>query len=121
MEMKKRMIISNTGQVVGKKMVIADSFFARFRGWMLIKERSDDDGLLLTKTKQVHTCWMRFSIDVVYLKKIDQDKYIIVALEEKMKPWRIGKYINSATDVLELNAGTIERNQLRYGLELIMK
>ncbi len=110
----------NDERIVGANIHVASSFFSRFKGLMLRKRLEQGEGLLLTKTKQIHTFWMLFPIDVLFLKKTEKDQYKIVAMKEKMKPWRIGKYIGTATDVLELAPGAIASHQIKIG-EIIKK
>lgn len=78
----------------------ADNFFKRFKGLMLRKHLAKDGGLLLKKCKSVHTCFMKFSIDVIYL-----DENFIVVGKESLAPYKIGKYFKRAKHVLELNKG----------------
>lgn len=119
--MKKiKLIKANTEQIIGNQIWVANNFFARFKGLMLRKALGAGEGLLLTKTKQIHTLWMVFSIDVVYLKKIGEDQYQIVDLEKNMKPWSFGKYKKKATDILELKQGIIEKYQIRIEEKIII-
>ena len=107
------MIKEDSNKVVGQHILVANSFFTRFKGLMLKKELRAGEGLLLNKTKQIHTFWMRIPIDVVYLKKLDTTKYEIIALQENMKPWKIGKLYKGANHVLELKTGQIKFHQLQ--------
>jgi len=104
--------------VLADKVLVADSFFSRLKGLMFKKGLADGEGLLLTKTKQIHTCWMRFTIDVFYLKKTDQHTYMVVGLDPNMKPWKFGRLYREATHVLELNKGIIDNYSINIGDQL---
>ena len=67
-------------------------------------------GLLLPRTSSVHTHFMRFPIDVVFL---DSDRRI-VSVVPALRPWRLAAAKGSAA-VLELAAGECERLGLAEG------
>ncbi len=123
-----------SNKIVGQHIIMANSFFTRFKGLMMKKELAAGEGLLLSKTKQIHTFWMRIPIDVVYLKRLDVEKvgfsfdeaskttkYEIVGLVEHMEPWKIGKYYSHADSVLELKAGQIKQQSLHLNTKLVLK
>ena len=89
---------------------VATSFVSRFRGLMGVKELPPGDGLLLPRTSSVHTHFMRFPIDVVFL---DADLRI-VSIVNALRPWRLAASIQ-ASSALELAAGECERLGLRVG------
>jgi len=77
------------------------------------KSLEQEDGLLLTKaTGGVHTCFMRFAIDVAYLNERGQ----VIAVKENMKPWRIWIVRDrSAVMALELPAGRLKETATEVG------
>jgi len=86
--------------IVSKNLKIADKFFDRLKGLMFRKNMPLDECLLITDCIGVHSCFMRFPIDVVFFssnKAID-----IITL----KPWRFSKFYKSDF-VIEFNAGFI--------------
>ena len=78
----------------------AKSFGSRLRGLMLRKPEDVHGGLLLWNCSSVHCCFMRFSIDVVY---VGCDMSVLY--KEEIKPWGLGKIVRGAKHVLELPAG----------------
>lgn len=100
---------------------VADSFLSRFRGLMLSKPLKGDQGLLITRCPSVHTAFMLFPIDVVYL---DQKGSVLKCVPQ-LKPWRgsvssagrdaQGKCHAAAAHALELAAGTIARLAIAPG------
>lgn len=114
-----KLVIENSNLIVVEHLKIANSFFKRFKGLMLKKIIDNNEGLLLTKTKQIHTFWMLSPIDVIYLRKTTENKYLIVGLEIGMKPWKVGKYYRNVSDVLEVNIGKIENLKLKVGENLV--
>jgi uncharacterized protein len=67
-------------------------------------------GLLLPGTSSVHTHFMRFPIDVVFL---DSGRRI-VSLAPMLRPWRLAA-AKTAASVLELAGGECERLGLAEG------
>jgi hypothetical protein len=58
----------------------------------------------------VHTFWMRFPIDLVYLDR----KYRIRKLKSEVRPWRLSGCLR-AHSVIELPPGTIRATQTQPG------
>ncbi len=89
---------------------VATSFATRFRGLMGVAELPPESGLLLPRTSSVHTHFMRFPIDVVFL---DGERRI-VAITPALRPWRFAS-AKGANAVLELAAGECGRLGLATG------
>jgi uncharacterized membrane protein (UPF0127 family) len=69
-----------------------------------------DEGLWILPCEAVHTFFMKFPIDLIY---IDQDR-VVRKVRSSVPAWRLSGCL-SAHSVLELAAGTIERTQARIG------
>lgn len=96
-------------------IIVANSFLTRFAGLMFRQKLSAATGLFLAPCSSVHMCFMRFSIDVVYLDK----DYNIIKVVKRLKPW-IGLSICArAWAVLEMTAGEAERCGCEVGRKLI--
>ncbi len=90
---------------------VADSFWTRFCGLMGRKELREGHGLLIAPCSSVHMCFMRFSIDVVYLDK----EYRIRKVVKNLKPWVGMSMCFGAWAALELPAGTVSRMGICQG------
>lgn len=62
----------------------ANTFMRRLKGLMLKPSLPSGQGLLLTPCSSIHTCFMRFPIDVVYLSR----DYKVLDIET-IAPWRL--------------------------------
>lgn len=92
---------------------LADNSWTRFRGLLGRPKLDLNQGLLLDPCNSVHTFWMRYAIDIVYL---DRQKKVI-SIQQHLKPWRAS--INKkAKYVLELASGSAEYNNLNIGDKL---
>jgi uncharacterized protein len=88
----------------------ADSFRARLLGLLALPRLQPGEALALTPCSSVHTCFMRYPIDVVYL---DRDSRVIKVVPA-LAPWRFSACLG-ARMALELVAGEAQRLQLRPG------
>ena len=71
---------------------------------MVARRSSRDEGLLLRPANSVHTAFMRFPIDVVFL----DGELTVLDVVEDVPPWRM-KARKGARAVLELGAGEAAR------------
>jgi hypothetical protein len=71
------------------------------------------EGMLLTPASAIHTAFMRFAIDAVFL---DRDLEVLKVVE-RLRPWRIASK-RKARAVLELPAGECARRDVRVGDQL---
>ena len=97
-------MLNGDGRVVCAECAVADSMFTRMKGLLGHSELGPDEGLLLRPASSVHTAFMRFPIDVVFL---DRDLKVL-AVVEAVPPWRV-KARRGARAVLELAAGEAAR------------
>ncbi|MEY8353957.1 DUF192 domain-containing protein [Lachnospiraceae bacterium 54-53] len=93
---------------------IAGSFLKRMLGLMFIPGLPEGKALILSPCSGVHTCFMRFAIDVVYL-----DRNYVVVKKETLFPWRIGRFVKGAGSVMELNRNAAGKLQVGDRLEIV--
>jgi uncharacterized membrane protein (UPF0127 family) len=102
------------GDVVCDRCVVADTPASRLRGLLGRSELRPGEGLLLRPASAIHTCFMRFAIDAVFL---DRD-WRVVAISDDVRPWRAASR-RGAKAVLELPAGESARLRLAPGDQLV--
>ncbi len=73
-----------TGEILIERLEIADSFWRRFLGLQFRSRLLLQQGLWLTPCSSIHTCFMRFTIDVIM---VDSEMRVI-AIHRGIKPWR---------------------------------
>ncbi|MCL2798909.1 MAG: DUF192 domain-containing protein [Endomicrobia bacterium] len=78
------------------KIVKAESFWQRFRGFMLKKDA--DYALLFENCSCIHTFFMLFNIDVLFLDKNGKT----LKIKENVKPWRIAMPVKDAVSIIEI-------------------
>jgi uncharacterized membrane protein (UPF0127 family) len=111
----KRAILNLTRHTrIAANVEIADSVFRRFKGLMFRPALLQDSGLWLSPCKGIHSCFMEFQFDAVFLDEHLRVLHVIKA----MKPWRICGFVKGAKSVLELPEGCITRSQTEVGDQL---
>lgn len=106
-----KLIVNLTrGSVVCEHGEIGERMFARLQGLLGRSGMPLDEGLLLRPAPSIHTAFMQFPIDAVFL----DSNMRIVKLVEGMRPWRTAA-ARGATAVLELAAGESRRRGLSLG------
>lgn len=97
--MKKITSIIQEDDIKFPDIQIASDFLMRFLGLMGRRKLNVGQGLLLLNCSSIHTCFMRFPIDVIYLSS---DFQILDC--ETVRPWKLGKLIKGTRHILELSA-----------------
>ena len=82
------------------KLIVADNFVTRLRGLLGRSLLPDDTALLIIRCNCVHTFWMRFPIDVIFL---DQEGTVLSVIDNVPARRVIANY--KAWQVLECGAG----------------
>jgi uncharacterized membrane protein (UPF0127 family) len=93
---------------------VADNMWTRFKGLMGARKLAQGDGMLITPCSSVHCMFMRIPIDVIYVSKDNK----VVAIDQELKPWRIGSLHRGVRCVVELPAGTAARTKTNVGDQL---
>ncbi|WP_348262193.1 DUF192 domain-containing protein [Telmatobacter sp. DSM 110680] len=98
------------------KLEVAGSGPKRSKGLLGRKNLGPGEGLWIIPCEAVHTFFMQFPIDLVYLDR----KYRVKKICAIVPAWRFSACL-SAHSVLELPAGTIQDSQTQVGdiLEIV--
>ena len=96
---------------VVERIILADSFWKRLKGLLGTSELPEETGLLLKPCRQIHTWWMKYSIDVLYL---DADGKVL-HIDPEVPPNKWKKPIAEAQMVLEVAAGLCRKKKIKIG------
>jgi uncharacterized membrane protein (UPF0127 family) len=96
---------------------LADRPLRRLCGLLGSEGLADGDGLILSPCSSVHTCFMRFPIDVLF---VDRAGHVLRAFED-VQPFRFVSGGRGAVRTIELPAGTIGRTGIVLGETLLME
>ena len=106
-------LANDDGNVVCEDCLLAETSFARMRGLLGRSGLSSGEGMLLRPASSIHTAFMRFAIDAVFLDREDR----VLKVAPGLAPWRMAA-CRGARAVLELPAGEAQRRGLRPGVSL---
>ncbi len=98
------------GSVICERCVVADRMLPRMKGLLGKRELIAGEGLLIQPAPSIHTFFMRFAIDVVFLAKNGE----VMKVAPDVGPWRM-RSCRRAFAVLELAAGEAERRGITVG------
>ena len=113
MQPKKTVKITNKtrGTILAQKAQIANTPLLRLKGLLGRRGLEQGEGLIIEPCNSIHTCFMRFPIDVLFLDK----NYKIVSLKSNLSPWRLFGALFMGKIVLELPAGTLAETRTKNG------
>jgi uncharacterized membrane protein (UPF0127 family) len=106
-------LANDDGTVVCERCLVAETPLTRLRGLLGRSSLSSGEGLLLRPAGSIHTAFMRFAIDAVFLDGTDR----VVKVASALRPWRAAG-CRGARSVLELPAGEARMRGLRPGVSL---
>jgi uncharacterized membrane protein (UPF0127 family) len=95
-----RALVTADGTVVCPRCRIAKDPWTRMRGLLGRRQLDDGEGILLRPASSVHTWFMLFPIDVVFLDR----ELAVLRVVPRLGPWR-AVWRRGAVSVLELAAG----------------
>jgi uncharacterized protein len=98
------------GRVVAESVTVADSTMRRLRGLLGKGDLPSGHGILLRPAWSIHTAFMRFPIDVVFL---DADQ-VVIKIVPRLPPFKTAS-CRGAREVVELRAGECDRRGLSLG------
>ena len=110
---KQQLIDPNTKDILLTELQITESALERMKGLLGSKPLNPEAGLLIKPCNSVHTWFMQYPIDIIYLDQSKTIKKIITAL----KPWRLS-FCLGAKYTLELNQNNAQRLNLKTGQQL---
>jgi uncharacterized protein len=101
------------GTILATNLEVAGSGKQRRKGLLGRDGLSSGEGLWIIPCESVHTFFMRFPIDLVYL----DDEHRIRKVRSAVGAWRLSACL-SAHSVIELAAGTIRATETQRGDQL---
>jgi uncharacterized membrane protein (UPF0127 family) len=107
------MLRTADGRVVCERCLVAENPLARMRALLGRRGLESGEGLLLRPAPSVHTFFMRFAIDVVFLTRDGE----VLKVVHRLKPWGMAGE-RGAKAVVELAAGEADRRGIHTGMRL---
>lgn len=109
------MMLKRNSEVLITNLNVANTFWSRFMGLMGKSSMSSSEAIMFPKCNAIHTCFMKFSIDCVFLDKSGRVRKVY----RNLAPWRLAGPVWGAAMVIELIGGSAERLNIQEGDQLI--
>lgn len=104
------------GTMIAAEAQVADSFLSRGRGLIGRPPLREGQALVIRPCKGIHTWFMKYPIDVVYVDATDT----VIDIETQIAPWRLCKPRRKASYVIELRAGTATPDRVQIGDQIAL-
>jgi uncharacterized membrane protein (UPF0127 family) len=104
-------------QLLAARAELAERASERMRGLLGRDALPEGDALVIRPCTSIHTFFMRFAIDVLFL---DGDGRVLRAIP-RMRPWRLTRIYPRAACVAECWAGAIEKTGTREGDRVLLR
>lgn len=85
---------------------MANTMWMRMKGLMFSHDLGGNNGLLITPCSSIHTFFMNYELDIIFLSRENE----VIKIIRGMRPWRITGFYFQAKKVLELMGGTLPPN-----------
>jgi uncharacterized membrane protein (UPF0127 family) len=108
---------NNSKQILLSDLIIADKFWDRAIGLMGRRSLTDQQGLWIHSCNSIHTCFMKFDIDCVFLDK----NLKIKAIKKQIKPFGLVWPVWGANSVIEVSSGNPNLISLSVGDQLYVE
>jgi len=88
------------GTILAQRLFLADTYLSRLRGLIGHAALPDGSALWINPCQQVHTHFMKYPLDVVFL----DGEQMVLRVVNGLAPWRVSPWVRHAKTVLEFNA-----------------
>ena len=95
------------------KLELADSFVSRAVGLLGRSHLDEGTGLWIRPCSDIHTWFMRFSFDAVFV----DSKLVVQSVHPNLKPWKF-IWQRNAKSVFELPDGQVKKSNIEVGDQL---
>jgi uncharacterized membrane protein (UPF0127 family) len=103
-----------TGETLVENLEVARSLWTRTKGLLGRASLPAGHGLWILRCNSVHTFFMKFPIDLIFLNR-DME---VAKTYKSVRPGRVVWPVLSASSVVELSGGFLERHPVQVGEKL---
>ena len=103
-------VFQEGGSTICERCGVADRMLPRMKGLLGKRELAEGEGLLIRPAPSIHTFFMRFPIDALFVSRDGE----VLKIAANVRPWRI-RSCKRASAVLELAAGEAQRRGIAVG------
>ena len=109
-----RLLNTSNNEVLATQVSKATSFKDRLVGLLGHEALDQGEALWISNCNSIHTFFMRFPIDVIFVDKALKVKNVYYGI----KPWRVTFPLFGANSVFELAAGSLQEKSISKGDQL---
>ncbi len=109
-----KIICRETQRVLAERVILCDTAWTRLRG-LIGRTIGRGTCLCITPCDRIHTCFMSYPIDAVFVDRENR----VVHVEPALVPWRATRKVSGAVAVLESRIGWIAETAIRTGQQLV--
>ena len=110
---RQRVINTRTGKVVADRLLTAFDSESRRKGLLAHDSLPHSTALIIAPTNAIHTFFMKFPIDIVFVSKAGR----VLKIRSSVPSWRMTASLR-AYAVLEMAAGSLGASDTRVGDQL---
>jgi len=99
-----KIIVKETGKVIALDVFVAKTIKERMLGLMFSKVIPNGDALWIKPCNSIHTFFMKYAIDVLFLDR----NFKVVKKYERLTPWRITPIHFKSASVIEMKGGSLK-------------
>ncbi len=99
-----RLVSRTSGRTVVARLQVADSFGSRLLGLQFRRALPPHAALLLVPCRSLHTCFVRFPLDVAFLDRHGS----VLHIRRNLRPWRLAFAPQDTYAILEMLAGSMD-------------
>ena len=97
--------------VIATQVERASTLRSRMVGLLGKKKLLPGQGMWIDRCNSIHTFFMKFAIDAVFISKTGE----VLKIYENVKPFRTTRVVLGARSVLELPAGALSKTDVKTG------
>lgn len=112
-----RVLRASDRQVIAERCLMANTIMTRIIGLLRHESLSESEALWIAPCNSIHTFFMRFAIDAVFLDR----EHRVIRIYQNLKPWRATWTHFFAKSVLELPSGAVRAKGLELGQQLVFE
>jgi uncharacterized membrane protein (UPF0127 family) len=106
----------STGELLADHVAWTRGPLQRARGLIASDPPARGECLIFERAAQVHTCGVRYAIDVLFCDK----DWIVLHAVRAMVPWRVSRWVRGSRYVVELPSGTLDES-VHAGARLVLE
>lgn len=109
-----KLMNKTTNQTLIPDLEVARTFLSRGKGLLGREGLAPGQALWIHQCNSIHTCFMKFSIDCVFVDK----NLRVKAIRQDVRPWRMVLPVWGAASVIEMASGNIRELNINVGDQL---